>query len=43
MLLEAAREGTIDAMSGYANGDCDGISLASHLSILQVMREIINR
>lgn len=41
MLLEAAREGAIDAMSGYANGDCDGISLASHLSILQIMREII--
>jgi len=43
MLLEAAKEGAIDAMSGYASGDCDGISLATHLSILQIMRAIISR
>ena len=43
MLLEAAREGAIDAMSGYASGDCDGISAASHLSILQIMKEIIKK
>jgi len=43
MLLEAAKEGAIDAMSGYASGDCDGISVATHLSILQIMREIISR
>ena len=43
MLSEAAREGAIDAMSGYASGDCDGISLATHLSILQIMRGIISR
>lgn len=41
MLLEAAREGAIDAMSGYANGDCDGITLATHSSILQIMKEIM--
>lgn len=43
MLSAAAREGAIDAMSGYVSGDCDGISFASHLSILQVMKEIIRR
>ena len=40
MLLAAAREGAIDAMSGYASGDCDGVSLASHSSMVQIMREI---
>ena len=41
MLLAAASQGAVDAMSGYANGDCDGISLASHAGILQILKEII--
>lgn len=43
MLSEAARGGAIDAMSGYANGDCDGISSATHSSIVQIMKEIIRK
>lgn len=43
MLLEAAREGAIDAMSGYANGDCDGISVAIHFSVVQIIEEIIHK
>ncbi len=41
MLLAAAREGAIDAMSGYANGDCDGISQDTHFSLVQIIKEII--
>lgn len=43
MLRAAAKSGAIDAIGGWANGDCDGISLGTHASIVRMVREIMLR
>lgn len=42
MLMAASKEGSIDGVTGYANGWADGISTSTHASIIQILKEIVS-
>lgn len=42
MLELSAQEGAVDGITGFANGNCDGLITEAHASIVQLLKELIS-